>query len=193
LGSSRPFWGGRVGAADEEPSTPVPGIRQVPSPNFWQGRPNGPPIAVVLHTMAGTLTSTDGWFQSTASQVSAHYGVGLNGDIHQYVALEDRAWANGILESGNHWPGPRGINPNNLSVSIETEDRGSATQPVTVEQFESVRAVLRIIAQRYPGIRFLLRHTDISPNTRAHCPGDRWVASGRFAQLARDFDLTTAI
>jgi N-acetylmuramoyl-L-alanine amidase len=143
--------------------------------------------------MAGTLTSTDSWFLNTTSQVSAHYGIGLKGEVHQYVALEDRAWANGVLESGNHWPGPRGINPNNLTVSIETEDLGNARQPVTVEQFESVRAVLRLIVTQYPAIRFLLRHTDISPYTRPNCPGNRWIGSGQFVQLAREFDLATAI
>ncbi len=45
---------------------------------------------------------------------------------------------------------------------------------------------------RYPRtLRYLARHTDISPQSRANCPGDRWLASGRFQRLADTLGLKT--
>jgi N-acetyl-anhydromuramyl-L-alanine amidase AmpD len=161
----------------------------VGSPNFWAGRIAGSPIAVVLHTMAGSLASCDAWFTNPASEVSAHYGVGLDGAIHAYVRTSDTAWGNGILEAGNTWPGRARVNPNRLSVSIETEDLGDPGQAVTDEEYGAVRTLVRTVHARHPSIVYLLGHDQIAPHSRAHCPGDRWRASGRFQQLLDDTGL----
>jgi N-acetylmuramoyl-L-alanine amidase len=163
----------------------------VRSPNFWYGRDAGPPIAVVIHTMAGTLASCDSWFANPASEVSAHYGVGLDGEIHAYVRTVNTAWANGILEPGNAWLGPRRVNPNRLTVSIETEDAGDPDQVVTDEQYAAVRTLVRTVHARHPSIRMLTGHDMISPQSRPHCPGLRWRMSGRMAQLGIDTGLPT--
>lgn len=176
-----------------QPAASPLAVVSVPSPNYSPARPSGPPIALVIHTMGGTLAGTDSWFSSPASQVSAHYGVGLDGAIHAYVPLADRAWANGVLEGGNQWPGPAGVNPNDLTCSIETEDRGNASQPVTPQQYAAVLDVAHLAVARYPSIRWLLTHTDISPQTRPRCPGDRWVASGAFQSLANALGLQTRL
>lgn len=169
---------------------PAPTILWVGSPNHFAGRAGHVPIALVIHTMGGTLAGTDSWFGQTASQVSAHYGVSLAGVVHQYVALEDGAWANGLTEAGNRWPGPAGVNPNYLTCSIETEDNGIGTTPVTSAQFASVLVVGRLVLARYPSITLLCGHDVISPHSRAQCPGDRWLASGRFDALAQALGLT---
>lgn len=173
------------------PSVPDPSIVPVwiPSPNHFDGRSGHSPIALVIHTMGGSLVGTDSWFSQTASQVSAHYGVGLNGALHQYVKLEDGAWANGVLEPGNHWMGPAGVNPNLLTVGIETEDLGNGAQPVTEAEYFSTLSAGRIALAQYPSIRYLLTHTVISPGSRPSCCGPRWVASGRFQQLATELGL----
>lgn len=139
--------------------------------------------------MGGSLAGTDSWFNNPASQVSAHYGVGLDGALHQYVKLEDGAWANGVLEPGNSWMGPAGINPNLLTVGIETEDKGNAAQVVTDAEYTSTLAAARLALARYPSIRYLLAHTVISPRTRPNCCGPRWVGTGRFEQLATELGL----
>ena len=80
----------------------------VQKPNMiWKGSPNfsSPKgykiIAIVNHIMSGTLAGTDAWFANPASQVSSHFGVGKNGEIHQYVNLENPAWANGgVFDDG---------------------------------------------------------------------------------------------
>lgn len=140
--------------------------------------------------MVGTLAGCDSWFQNPSADVSAHYGVGLSGETHQYVALKDSAWANGILEPGNTWPGPSGINPNQLSVSIETEDLGDAGTPVTDAMYNATLGLGALALAEYPSIVYLTTHGCISPQSRSGCPGDRWVESGRFAALAEALGLT---
>jgi len=161
------------------------------SPNFWAGRP-GLPLAIVIHTMAGELGGADSWFANPDSQVSAHFGVGLNGDIHQYVRLADAAWANGVLEPGEKWTAIFGAgNPNSKTVSIETEDRANPNQPVTNDQFDAVLRVAKFAKARFPSITHLVAHDAISPHSRPDCPGDRWIQSGRFAALAGAVGLTS--
>ncbi len=182
----------------ELPPVPPPVACFWKSPNCWQGRLFGPPVAIVIHTEGGSGEGTEATFMNPRTQVSAHYGVGLGGHIDQFVELGDTAWANGILEPGNRWgevyDGPWNgwqENPNHWTVSVETEDLGNPFQVVTDDQYRAVRAVCRLAVEVYPTIRWLLRHADISPRTRPHCPGDRWVGSGRFADLARDLGLAT--
>lgn len=142
-------------------------------------------MAIVLHTMGGTLAGTDSWFGTVNSQVSAHTGVGLDGARHRYVKYGDRAWANGIVEPGNRWVAVMGIaNPNNWTLSIETEDAGDPTMPVDDLEYAATFAEAQAMREAYPSVRYLLRHADISPQSRAHCPGDRWTKSGRFQDLA---------
>lgn len=137
--------------------------------------------------MAGSLGSCDNWFANTASQVSSHYGVGLAGEAHQYVSLDNTSWANGRLEPGNIWAARfGGDNPNDETITIETEDKGLGTQPVTDAQYATVLALCRrAIAAGNPGM-VLSGHCAISPSSRPGCPGARWVASGRMRQLADD-------
>lgn len=166
-------------------------LEWIGSPNHYHGRNGWVVSALVIHTMAGTLAGCDSWFQNPASQVSAHFGIGLDGQQHQYVSLPDGAWANGILEFGNSWAGTIGnsSNPNYQTVSVETEDNGSGATAVTDEQYSSTLAVCRYALEYYPDIEFLLTHTVISPSSRPQCCGDRWVASGRFQMLADDLGL----
>lgn len=179
------------------PQAATPILKQWQSNNFWPGRPAGPPIAIVLHTEAGSEAGTEATFKINSSQVSAHYGIALSGAGDQFVNLVDRAWANGIREPGNRWDANLlpDINPNELTVSIETEDgyikNTREPQPVTQAQFNAVLAVCQYVLRVYPGITWLLRHADISPHSRPGCCGPRWVESGRFHELAGQLGLAT--
>lgn len=162
-------------------------IVQLPSPNFGP-RQGWEPIAIVIHTMGGNLAGSDSWFTTFAadSQTSAHYGVGLNGEIHQYVNLSQSAWANGVLEHGNKWP--LNINPNLATISIETEDHGNPHEPVTSEQLNAVAYCCKVAIEKYSTIGTLMTHRAISPSSRVNCPGTRWT-SGPIQQLAALLDL----
>jgi N-acetyl-anhydromuramyl-L-alanine amidase AmpD len=174
-----------------EPPPPEANIVWVGSPNHYNGRAGMATVAIVIHTMAGTLESCDAWFNNPSSQVSAHYGIGLAGEQHQYVALQNGAWANGILEPGNEWTQIVGNaqNPNYQTVSVETEDNGSAATPVTDEQYGGTLAVCRVALETYPSIRYLMGHDVISPSSRSQCCGARWWDSGRFLDLAQTLGL----
>jgi N-acetyl-anhydromuramyl-L-alanine amidase AmpD len=177
----------------------APAIRRWHTINRWIGRPYGPPIAFVVHTEAGGESGTVAEFLSSSSQFSSHYSAGLDGALSCFVDPGDRAWANGILEPGNQWLAVAyecgidpDLNPNQVTVSCETEDRGDPRQPVTDEQYTAVLCAAQEAKQRYPSsLRYLLRHADISPQSRANCPGDRWVTTGRFGALADALGLRT--
>jgi len=174
-----------------EPPPPTANPVWIGSPNHYYGRAGWPVVAIVIHTMAGTLSSCDSWFRNPSSQVSSHYGIGLSGEQHQYVKLADGSWANGILEPGNQWTPIVGnsANPNYQTVTVETEDNGSGATPVTDAQWGSTLAVCQLALRTYPGIRYLFGHNIISPSSRSQCCGNRWWQSGRFDQLAEALEL----
>jgi N-acetylmuramoyl-L-alanine amidase len=76
-------------------------ITFIKSPHFNTGRKGYKPIAIVIHMMEGTMDGTDSWFQDLRAvpPVSAHYGIGKTGELHQYVCQEDTAWHAGIVTS----------------------------------------------------------------------------------------------
>jgi hypothetical protein len=131
--------------------------------------------------------------------VSAHFGASLNGSVlDQFVDVGNSAWANGILEPGNLWRklafqakiDPT-LNPNYVTVSCETEDLGQASMAVSDDQYTKVLYAALLSMAHFPNsLKYVTSHFVISPQTRPHCAGDRWVASGRLAQLARDTGLT---
>ena len=65
--------------------------------NYAAGRRGWTPEAIVIHVMDGSLSGTDSWFNNPASGVSAHYGVGKDGVIHQYVQENDTAFHAGTI------------------------------------------------------------------------------------------------
>jgi len=154
-----------------------------------------------VHTEAGGESGTVAEFLNSSTQLSTHYSAGLDGALDCFVDPGDRAWGNGILEAGNLWTEiahesgvDAALNPNHITVSCETEDLGDASQEVTDGQFNAVLYAAWEAKLRYPtSLRYLARHTDISPQSRANCPGERWLASGRFQRLADTLGLKTFV
>ncbi len=158
-----------------------PGARMMTSPNF-SDRNGMVPEAAVLHIAEGTLAGGDSWFATPASQVSAHFMVGKTGIIHQYVPLSKAAWANGAVEAGasaaligENW----GVNPNLWGVSIEHE--GWAGEALTALQVDAsvtltawlFKSVFLVAGASGVAVdrKHILRHSEISPQTRPGCPG----------------------
>lgn len=167
-------------------------MRRWRSSNCWFGRPYGPPIAFVLHTQSGGESGTVAEWLSSSSQLSTHYTVSLEGMLDCWIDPTDRAWSNGIVEPGNRWTAiaeecgvDPALNPNHVTVTCETEDLGDVHQPVTDRQYDALVYAIREAKLRYPqSLRYLVRHADISPQSRPDCPGDRWLSSGLFEALA---------
>lgn len=122
--------------------------------------------------MAGTLIGTNAWFADPASQVSAHYGIGLKGEVVQYVDEKNAAWANGqviqptakiVLDNLN-------VNQNKISLSIEHE--GQDLSKGTEEQLNASAGLLEALAVKY-GIPLdrthVIGHYEIKA-TKPNCP-----------------------
>src|SRR5947209_19366111 len=90
--------------------------------NFRAGRPlNFKPEAIVIHIAVGRLHSVVAQFNDPNSTVSAHYCVGKNNEIHQYVEETDTAFHAGIVVNPA-WPLLKpGVNPNFYTIGIEHE------------------------------------------------------------------------
>src|SRR3990167_4681722 len=144
-------------------------IKQVPSPNFTVGRDNHKPIAIVLHIMEGTLKGTDSWFSYSGSRVSSHYGIGQNGEIHQYVKEENQAWANVVNKPT--WKLIKPENPNLYTISIEHE--GGKYTVWQEEMMNSSATLIQGICERWgiPIDRFhIIGHYEIDSVSRPDCP-----------------------
>lgn len=142
------------------------------SPNFTMGRKGNKPEIIVIHIMDGSLKGTDEWFANPISQVSSHYGVGLNGEIHQYVHDEDTAWANGqVINPASKFVLSRPkVNPNLYSLSIEHEGHDLSKAPQ--QQLWSTVALIRLFIVKY-GIpcdrEHIIGHNEIK-STKPNCP-----------------------
>jgi len=161
-------------------------IKWVKSPNFSVGRDGLKPEAIVVHIMEGTLAGTDAWFKNTASSVSAHYGIGKNGEIHQYVNETDAAWHAGRKSANAPFhlvqERPR-VNPNKYTIGIEHE--GRADDAWTAAMYEASAALIKDICHRW-GIpvdkKFIVGHRDIY--TVKTCPGNQ-VNINKLIDMAR--------
>ncbi|HET9529960.1 MAG TPA: peptidoglycan recognition family protein, partial [Blastocatellia bacterium] len=122
-------------------------IKWVGSIHKTKGRNGFRPEAVVIHIMEGSLAGTDSWFNKPQSKVSAHYGIGKNGEIHQYVAEGDTAYHAG-RKSNPTWSLIRdGVNPNSYTIGIEHE--GFSDTPWTEAMYEASASLVSDICNRW--------------------------------------------
>jgi N-acetyl-anhydromuramyl-L-alanine amidase AmpD len=163
-------------------------IVEIPSPNFEQGRRNYKPIAIVIHIMEGTLAGTDSWFKSTISKVSAHYGIGQQGQVHHYVQEKDTAWHAGRVNAPI-WalikqtsPGSY-INPNFYTIGIEHEGDDNTDWPQAM--YNTSAALIKTISNTW-GIpldrQHVIGHHEIY--SLKTCPGNK-VDIDKLIQLAK--------
>jgi hypothetical protein len=114
----------------------------------WRGSPNYSPNRdghylepvqswIVLHTMVGTMQSADARFQNPNQQASAHYGVGYEGALWQWVDEKDAAW-----HSGNY-------TCNLDSIGIEHEDMGNYNSPRPDALYQRSARLVADICKRY--------------------------------------------
>lgn len=143
--------------------------------NFRPGRPAGfRPELIVIHVIVGSLLSADRWFNNPDASVSAHYGVGCDGRIHQYVAEIDTAFHAGIIVNPacKLVQAQPNVNPNYYSIGIEHE--GQPDDAWTTEQAIASAALIAEIAQRW-NISIDDEHVVPHHSIRASktCPGNQ--------------------
>src|SRR5690348_13812135 len=71
----------------------MPGVRVSPIPTSNFGHDGKPKIGVSVHHMDSSFASADGWFHNPIAQASAHFGVDYDGNITQWVDVDDVAYA----------------------------------------------------------------------------------------------------
>lgn len=145
--------------------------------NFRSGRRGYRPEAIVIHVMDGTLVGTDAWFSTAASGVSAHYGIGNWGEVHQYVKEADSAFHAGTVVNPT-WAelkreGGKVVNPNLYTIGIEHEGRGLSTAGWPAAMRAASVALVADIARRWDipiDARHIIRHRAIR-SSKPNCPG----------------------
>jgi N-acetylmuramoyl-L-alanine amidase len=160
-------------------------IIQKSTPNFTSGRSGQKPIGIVIHIMEGTLVGTDSWFASTNSQVSAHYGIGKGGEVHQYVAEKDTAWHTGRVDKPTWKHYKSNINPNLYTIGIEHE--GKATSAWSLAMKQASATLIREICGRWniPISRdYIIGHYEIN-SKKPNCPSANKLVIEELITLAK--------
>lgn len=183
-----------IGSNEVARMTTKPNIVWKGSPNHYTGRDDESVVAICDHIMQGTMESTNGWFNNQASEVSSTFGVAKDGRIWQWVKLEDAAWANGKVESVDQSVGwlvqavKNGVNPNNLTVSIEHEGNTGDVMPES--QYQATLALHKWLISLYPAIKVdrqhIIGHYQIMSRTKANCPGKGFPWSRLLNDLANE-------
>lgn len=178
--------------------------------NWTAGRAGQTIRALVNHEMQGTLAGTIAAFRDPRHAASAHYGIGADGRVVQFVADADMAWANGPIRAPNLAAVPwiarcvrEGINPNALTLALEWEGAhagrwvasrlpGYTTLRVTRwwvptdVQYAAGVALMRALVARHaiPVDRaHICRHSDFDSVTKGFCPGRGFPMARLIADL----------
>ncbi len=104
-----------------------------------------------MHLMDGSLVGTDTWFLQARPEAptSAHYGIGKDGSIHQYVKDEDRSFHGGRVLAPT-WKGLSlhpGVNPNSWTIGIEHEGRPADVW--TDAMYAASASLIRMLSEKW--------------------------------------------
>ena len=157
--------------------------RAVPSPNFGPRPPGTAVTLVVIHSISlppgeyggpeieQLFTNQLDWDahpyfdQIRGMEVSSHFVIRRDGELLQFVSVNDRAWHAGR----SSWQGRD--NCNDYSVGIELE--GLEDHPFEPAQYTRLSDLLRTLAQHYP---------------ISHIAGHEHIAAGRKKDPGCAFD-----
>lgn len=146
---------------------PQPDIIQTPSPNLGPRKGGATPSLIVVHyTAMETATAALERLCDPQFEVSAHYLISAQGEIHQLVAEDMRAWHAGAGQWGDI------TDVNSHSIGIELDNRGD--HPFAHPQIEALCALLPAIMTRW-NIPFenIIGHSDCAPGRKID-PGPRF-------------------
>lgn len=154
--------------------------RVVPSPAFTAGRSNTAIDRIVIHiTDAPTTSSTVNTFSAPGAQASAHYLVGQDGEIVQFVSETDTAWH------------ARGANRRSIGIEHVAIKSGGADYPRrdgTMQHYDALppsdiqysesAALVSSLCQKY-GLTAdrttIIGHNEADPTTtHGACPTGNW-------------------
>jgi len=113
------------------------------------------------------------------ARVSAHLLIERAGSVTQYVSFNQRAWHAGV----STYFGRTACN--DFSIGIELE--GTDDMPYTDEQYETLTAVLAVLAVTYPALAAvpIVGHRDIAPGRKTDPGGSfDWLRLDRCPAVA---------
>ena len=154
------------------------GCRQVPSPNCHRRAQDQSIELVVIHNISlppGEFGGNDverlftnsldpqahPYFEDIAKlEVSAHFFIRRDGEVVQFVSIEDCAWHAGVSE----WRGRNRCN--DFSIGIELE--GTDTDIYSETQYQVLEQLLVICRNALPAIdeNAIVGHSDIAPGRK---------------------------
>jgi len=176
----------------------------------FESRKGNKPFVICNHISAGTKSSMRNTFENSANQVSAHFDVGRDGSIWQYVKIEDAAWTQGLtpdMIGAAKAPVVKDMNcnPNLYMVSIEFEgyvikdkagniiEENGLDGTLTEEQFWAGCWLHRYIMD-YCNNKFGVKmdlgeynvtgHCMVDPKRKPACPGANFPWARLRAELA---------
>lgn len=91
-------------------------------------------------------------------EVSAHFYIKRNGEIIQFVSVDDRAWHAGVSE----FNGRQGCNDFSIGIELQGTDNSVYNQ----QQYNSLNTLLRDLQQSYRELSDIAAHSDIAPNRK---------------------------
>lgn len=124
--------------------------RQDGTPGFYIAA--NTPIAVVLHTMQGYISTARQWATTGTGRIASwHFSVGRDGSVLQHLNIRDGGFHAGITDrqaatnppTWPLWKGP-GINVNHYCIGIEHE--GFSGEPYTEAQAVASRKLCQWLA-----------------------------------------------
>jgi N-acetylmuramoyl-L-alanine amidase len=124
--------------------------------NFGLRKPN---YVIIHHTAQNSLAQTLKTFTTVSTQVSAHYVIGRDGQIHHMLNDYMRAWHAGV----GKWAGQTDINSS--SIGIELDNNGY--EPFSDDQLNSLIKLLGNLKKTYniPAANFI-GHSDVAPGRK---------------------------
>jgi len=134
------------------------------------------------------MSGTASWFASPISSVSAHYGIGLNGEVHQYVKDDKSAWSNGrvnnptakiVLDNLN-------INQNKISLSIEHEGQDLSKAPEI--QLKTSAELIKTLAMKWNipiNREHIIMHKEIY-SLKPNCPSPDSSIRDRLVDMVKE-------
>ncbi|QIV94985.1 1,6-anhydro-N-acetylmuramyl-L-alanine amidase AmpD [Allofrancisella frigidaquae] len=91
-------------------------------------------------------------------KVSAHFYIKRDGEIFQFVAVDDRAWHAGVSSYNGR------ENCNDFSIGIELQ--GTDKSAYTTEQYISLNLLLKDLKESYPTLKDIVGHQEIAPQRK---------------------------
>ncbi len=151
-------------------------IKETSSPNH-SPRPDdvvAPDMLILHYTGLPTLQESLARLCDPSADVSAHYLISEEGDVHALVPEDRRAWHAGV----SYWRGATDINSRSIGIELQNPGHEFGHRAFPAPQMASLVELSLEILGRYPiPARHVLGHSDVSPD-RKQDPGELFDWAG---------------